>query len=291
MKKLLVFLVMFSVLISVLVTALTLNNIAFVANSESMAESDGGFILATDRTPGKEYIIEFDGTTSSDALKSEYFGLYLVTSTVDKQKLKEYYDDSGAQPNYKNYLKDAVDGLKPFAYIKGDETTTPVLIDAAKHDLGSGDVGMTIPGNYPEGTYIVSGEIESTTGEKSSVTFKLYITDEKNQQIEVSVDPDFSFEATPNPVNFGTLIPGGSSEKQITLTPGNSDLSVSISISGDAIMETIQDNRDGDYDSYNGDSVIITHNSPISFDLKLDVLAGTSSGDYSATITYTVLEA
>ena len=56
---------------------------------------------------------------------------------------------------YLTYLKAPADGTNPFVYIKGSSVT---LVDAAKHDLQAGDVAMTVPDDFPLGTYTVRRE-------------------------------------------------------------------------------------------------------------------------------------
>ena len=70
-------------------------------------------------------------------------------------------------------LKGAADGTNPFVYIKGSTVT---LVDAAKHYLGPGDVAMTVPDNFPLGTYTVQGVIRDLAGNETTVTLKLIVT-------------------------------------------------------------------------------------------------------------------
>ena len=53
------------------------------------------------------------------------------------------------------YLNAAADGTNPFVYIKVAECVT--LVDAAKHAILSMDVAMTVPDDFPLGTYTVAG--------------------------------------------------------------------------------------------------------------------------------------
>jgi hypothetical protein len=214
--------------------------------------------------------------------------LYLISSTVSDTVLKGYYTD----PSYKTYLDNAVDGLEPFAYISGNGSAIPVLLDAAQHDLASNSVPMIIPGDYPLGIYTIAGELTGTDGSKSSVVFKLIIENSTNTLTDVNVQPDLTLIPNPNPLSFGTLKPGNSAVKPVTLTSGNSKLSVTVSIIGDALMQSILSDEQtvGTFLAYKGDSFTISNNTVKTFNAKLIVPTGTSSKTYTGTIVYTVLE-
>jgi len=137
----------------------------------------GGYILQTDGDPTKDYLVQFKaGTTTNEPLQNTYFGLKFVagSSTVTPAQLEAYYDAHGTPEPYLSYLKAAANGLEPFVYIDG---STVKLVDAAKHDLppAGPDVDMTIPGDFPEGTYVVKGTIKDTAGNSTTVTLKLII--------------------------------------------------------------------------------------------------------------------
>ena len=93
-------------------------------------------------------------------LEDTYFGLKLVSSTVTPAELEAYYTARGVPEPYLTYLNAAADGDNPFVYIKGDGTIAVSLVDAAKHDLQATDVPMTVPDDFPLGTYTVAGVIK-----------------------------------------------------------------------------------------------------------------------------------
>ncbi len=137
-----------------------------------------GYILETTNDAGIDHLIQFaEGTEASEALADEYFGLYLSNSSVDAAELKAYYDARAVSEPYLSYLKGAVDGLKPFVYIKGASVR---LVDAAKHDLQGVDVDMTVPDDYPLGTYTVAGEIRDLVGNETPVTLILIVTNDQS---------------------------------------------------------------------------------------------------------------
>ncbi|MBI3623760.1 hypothetical protein HY212_06815 [Candidatus Pacearchaeota archaeon] len=113
------------------------------------------------------------------------------------------------------------------------------------------------------------------------------------QGAEAGVSSDLALDATPNPIDFGsTLKPGSESIQSVTLTPGTSDLDISVGITGASFIVDMMADRDGDltYSSYNLDSFMMTANTPMTFNTKVMVPVGTVSGTYTGTITYTVLE-
>jgi hypothetical protein len=313
MKKLniLVFFVMISVLVSVIgVIAVgpVIDPIKFQYSNDEGAhwynlngDLINGFTLVTDGNADTNYLIKFDSSSiSSPVLAPGLYGLYLIDSTVSKIDLKGYYSSKPDTPvPYKTYLDNAVDGLNPFAYIQGDGVNSlPVLLDAAQYDLPPVDpipVPMVIPGNYPNGVYLIAGTLTGvgTDSPKSSIVLKLIVTNSINQPAQVIVMPDLSLNIEPNPLNFGTLKPGKDSTKSMTLTSGNSKLSITVNIIGDTLMQNIlsDEQTSGNYLAYNGDHFLIANNTAKSFNTKLIVPTGTSSKTYTGTIIYTVLEA
>ena len=132
-----------------------------------------GYILITNGVSTLDRQVQFaDGTNSSEPLADEYFGLKLINSTVSAADLKAYYAARGVPTPYLEYLTDAVDGINPFVYIKG---TTIKLVDAAKHDIAQTDDDMTIPDDFPVGTYTVQGVVTDAAGNETTVTLKLIV--------------------------------------------------------------------------------------------------------------------
>lgn len=137
-----------------------------VLNNETYFNDDTN-TLTTDGSAATNYFLHI---SEGPELVSGEYGLYLVNYN-GTGNLMDYYD-SKPDP-WKAYLLGALDGINPFAYIQGG-TGTPLLFDAAQHDLVPLDTAMTIPGDYPEGTYTVAGKVETSDGWKA-VTFDLEI--------------------------------------------------------------------------------------------------------------------
>jgi hypothetical protein len=127
--------------------------------------------LTTDGSPDTNYYLHIlDGPE----LKDDLYELYLTDYSGDVPDLLTYYNNRfGGSGIWFNYLVDAANGDKPFAYIQGG-STPPLLLDAAQHDLIPLDAAMTIPGDYPKGIYTVAGKVETSDGWKA-VTFDLTI--------------------------------------------------------------------------------------------------------------------
>ncbi|NLE57307.1 MAG: hypothetical protein GX616_03025, partial [Planctomycetes bacterium] len=139
-----------------------------------------GYILETTNHPTDDWLIQFAaGTVASEPLAAQYFGLYLTDSTVMPAGLEAYYTARGVPAPYLAYLVGAANGTNPFVYIKGDGTTAVSLVDAAKHDLGSVDVAMTVPDDFPLGTYTVAGVIKDLAGNETAVTLKLVVSGDR----------------------------------------------------------------------------------------------------------------
>jgi hypothetical protein len=171
-------------------TAPTLDITGATDNGDPMAgDLETGYILETTNDPEMDHLIQFaEGTGASEPLADDYFGLYLVDSTVSAADLKAYYVAHGtpSEPiDFLGYLQDAADGLNPFVYIKG---TTVRLVDAAKWDLLAEEHDMTVPDDFPLGTYTVEGEIEDEAGNKTTVTLILVVDEKTYPAWELEID-------------------------------------------------------------------------------------------------------
>jgi len=108
---------------------------------------------------------------------------------------------------------------------------------------------------------------------------------------EIGVIADLTLTPTPTSLDFGdTVTPGSQPTVELTLTPGTSNLDVSVAITGDALIVGMLSNRTGSYVDFNADSFSIGASTPLVFNTKLVVPAPYASGTYSGTITYTVME-
>jgi len=153
-----------------------------------------GYILETTNVPEIDHLIQFaDGTDTNEPLGDDYFGLYLVDSTVSAEDLKAYYVAHGTPSvpiDFLGYLQDAADGLNPFVYIKG---STVRLVDAAKWDLLTETHDMTVPDDFPLGTYTVEGQIEDEAGNPTTVTLILIVEDATPPTLEEVTPPEGDF--------------------------------------------------------------------------------------------------
>lgn len=157
-------------------------SIGFNSDGLSMVGTiESGYILETTNDNLIDHLIQFSNTTTvSEPLTNTYFPLYLVNSTVPNTTLKSYYDTRGTPEPFLTYLKDAVDSINPFVYISGNDVK---LVDAAKHDLIATDVDMTIPDNYPLGTYTVKGTIQSLDGNTSEITLIIIVSGDREAPV------------------------------------------------------------------------------------------------------------
>lgn len=164
-------------------TAPTITNTTFTSKvGEALpitltTDGSGNFILGTDAIATTDYLVQFaDATVLSEPI-SGYAPLMLTgLSDAKKLELKAYYDNRSGLPDaFKTYLKSAVDGTNPFAYIYSDLSGKAKLADAAKRDLIATITDMTIPGDYPEGVYPVSGQVSDLLGNSGPVSFGLLI--------------------------------------------------------------------------------------------------------------------
>ena len=136
-----------------------------------------GYILETTNDPAVDHTIQFTaGTVASEPLAAAHFGLYLTSSTVTPAALAAYYTARGVPAPYLGYLIDAANGDEPFVYING---TTVKLVDGAKYFVQSIDADMTVPDDFPLGTYTVAGVIKDLAGNESTVTLILVVAGDR----------------------------------------------------------------------------------------------------------------
>jgi hypothetical protein len=146
---------------------------------------DDGYVLPTTNLPAVDHLIQFAaGTHANETLEDTYFGLYLTGSTVSATDLKAYYAARGMPAAFLTYLQGAADGTNPFVYIKGSSVT---LVDAAKHAILSMDVAMTVPDDYPLGTYTVQGVIRDVAGNATPVMLKLIVAGNRPPVVSITL--------------------------------------------------------------------------------------------------------
>jgi hypothetical protein len=193
------------------------------ANGTNMSGNlEDGYQLDSNNDPATDYLVQFkSGTAANEPLASEFFGLKLTASTVSPTDLKAYYAARGVPEPFLTYLNGAADGTNPFVYIKG---ATVQLVDAAKHALLATDVDMTIPGDYPLGTYTVKGFITDVEGNKTDVTLKLIVAGDR-------VPPVITMNGS-TPVD---VVYGSDYTELGAIAVDDVDPSVAVTISGDTI--------------------------------------------------------
>ena len=114
-----------------------------------------------------------------------------------------------------------------------------------------------------------------------------------DQTANVTVGPDLSFDAQPDPVTYGTLIPGGQSIVNYTLSHGVSTITVSVNITNSTLLDDINWDRNntGLFVPYHLAGFTMTGGINDTFPTKLMVPIGQPSGLHVAVIIYTVMEA
>ena len=205
----------------------------FTSNGEEMpGDLETGYILDLDCSDTEEdFLIQFaSGTSSSETLAAQYFGLYLTGSTVSATDLATYYTNRGVPAPYLSYLIAAANGTEPFAYING---STVLLVDGAKHEFNpSTDVAMTIPGDFPFGTYTVEGTIVDESGCETPVTFILKVEGDRTPPEVTIMGPELVcpasetvFTATEGMETYlwsvtGATISGTNTSDNVTIVAG-----------------------------------------------------------------------
>ena len=122
------------------------------------------------------------------------------------------------------------------------------------------------------------------------------IAEDQGTDVEVTADVSVSFDV--DPLDFGSVPAGGSNTVLTTLTAGGSNIEITaVSVAPDT--GTIFDNTNVLFDLDGGGLVapasvpvtLIAALGDLEIDVQLNVPSGTTSGDQTGTITYTIMEA
>ncbi|MYL34271.1 hypothetical protein GLW05_11745 [Pontibacillus yanchengensis] len=142
---------------------------------------DEGYTLVTDNEASTSNVITFNGTGISEDLANTEVEVTLtnmsgVTEDDFTNSTDGYYNDK--PENYKTYLTEAIKGNNPFAYIMADNSTDTVrLQDAAQWKLNDNkEIGMVIPGDFPQGTYELTFTLEDTSDNSNQETYTFDLT-------------------------------------------------------------------------------------------------------------------
>jgi hypothetical protein len=195
-------------------TAPALDVTGFTANSISMpGDISGGYSLSIDGNANTHYQLQFAaGSVASENLQTEDVGLFLQPTAGQTADLIAYYSTKPAE--YLAYLDAAAAGTQPFAYIKTGGTAIQIL-DGAQKFLASIETDMLVPGNYPLGTYTVTGTIHDLAGNPTVVTYILKVVD--TTAPDITAPADQTFGAT-GPTTTPTLVPATATDN-IDLNP------------------------------------------------------------------------
>ncbi len=143
----------------------------FTANGVPMTVTDGVYILNTNGNVNTHYAIQFSpGSSASENLKTENVELKLLPTEGQIISLQNYYA-TNYPAAYESFLKDVVTGNKPFAYIDTSNTTAIKILDGAQKYLANIKTDMSIPGNYPAGTYTLTGIIHDIALNPATITY------------------------------------------------------------------------------------------------------------------------
>jgi VCBS repeat-containing protein len=181
------------------ITAATADGVAMAGDLAT------GYILPTTNDPAIDHLLQIAATVDAP-LADEYSGLYFVEaeSTVSTAELQAYYAARGVPTPYLEYLNGAADGTNPFVFIK-EAGLSLSLVDAAKHTIQGTDVDMTVPDDFPLGTYVVRGVVADAAGNETTVTLILIVTGDRVEPTITSITA-FGAEGFDDVVAVGTTL-------------------------------------------------------------------------------------
>lgn len=130
---------------------------------------DGGYTIKTDNNPSSKHLIEWSHLGQTGDFRAGKYGLKL---TQPNAALKAYYRAKGLSSSDTAELDSIADGNSPLIYFEIDSTTflhirDGFLMDTADTALKNISSPFVINGDFPEGTYTVTGKM---TGIYDSIT-------------------------------------------------------------------------------------------------------------------------
>ncbi len=162
--------------------SITLDNEAIVGTiSNGYYVSTAKEVPITNPVPGLHQVSVADIETNI-SLKEAEFPFYYQSTSTPAVDLTEYFRDKLADPEQLNQMMTEITpgiGQKPTFYLKIDALGHASLVDSFMRAMRVGDLPMQIDRNFPEGTYIYSGQIESLAGIKNLIEVKLTIDNSK----------------------------------------------------------------------------------------------------------------
>ena len=132
------------------------------------------------------------GSTLSEPVVTGENGLvpvYLQPTEAQVDPLNDYYTAHNAEGPWRDYLLGTLDGTNPMAYIDATDFTAPVLLDAAQYELNGQEVPMVVVGDFPQGTYELTGEL-TDVDEGRTTTLSLFLSFTTPLAITTGTVPD-----------------------------------------------------------------------------------------------------
>lgn len=112
-----------------------------------------------------------------------------------------------------------------------------------------------------------------------------------DQPVQVGITADLTLAPSPSPLNFDSMKPAESKVIIITLTPGNSNLIVTPSVTAGFFRDNLKFDLGTGYKSIGTETIAVTAAVAKTFNSQLVIPVGFKAGLNSGTITYTVNEA
>ena len=155
-----------------------------------------GYQMHLDGIPATNYLVDVDSATTNVPIDDDMFGFYLTGHPAD---LFTYWNlggvNAGAAPGtWQAWMWRIINGLEPLVYLDVDAFANYRLLDGLQQDFFALPLPLTIPGDYPDGTYTLVGRIRSEAGNWSApitIRFTLFHGDAESDVRDASayLDP------------------------------------------------------------------------------------------------------
>lgn len=136
-----------------------------------------GYSLLLDGNSGTTYTLQYlSGVTKDKDLASSLFPFSIVAYDLSGNTLEDYYNLAYSSGATLDYLLGVASGINPLFYIGKSGVTGEFMFDGLNYNISNTQIGLQLRGDFPVGTYHVSGEVTDISGNTASIQFTIVIT-------------------------------------------------------------------------------------------------------------------
>lgn len=139
---------------------------------------ESGYTFNIINDSGTTYELQFlSGVTKDKDLDYTMFPFYVTSANIPSGNLWDYYHWGYPSGTTKDYLEDVAQGNEPLFYIMRSGTTTieENMYDGVEYNINGVFDDLHIRGDFPEGTYEITGTITDLDGNDNTITINMEV--------------------------------------------------------------------------------------------------------------------